>query len=195
MKQFKVPVCAERWFCRNETECSHGVYSLCAHTRYLNIPSVVDGDDWCQASGKAGEFSRERVQGRGVLLTGVPLCLSLPGGDRTVLVGEQNLLQLTHLRPQRRHLVLEKTNTVSVLLRGVECVSVSVYLSERVSPVAAGSCASAPRLSSPAMTPRVSFSAGSVWLQPGYVQETSACARRGRALSSSCVGCLLLLPS
>lgn len=36
----------------------------------------------------------------GVLLTGVPLCLSLPGGDRTVLMGEQNLLQLTHLRPQ-----------------------------------------------------------------------------------------------
>lgn len=39
-------------------------------------------------------------QGRGVLLTGVPLCLSLPGGDRTVLMGEQDLLQLTHLRPQ-----------------------------------------------------------------------------------------------
>lgn len=34
------------------------------------------------------------------LCSGVPLCLSLPGGDRTVLMGEQNLLQLTHLRPQ-----------------------------------------------------------------------------------------------
>lgn len=37
-----------------------------------------------------------RRTGYGILLTGVPLCLSLPGGDRTVLVGEQNLLQLTH---------------------------------------------------------------------------------------------------
>ena len=57
----------------------------------------MDGDDWCQESGKAGDISREGVQGMGVLLTGVPLCLSLPGGDRTVFVGEQNLLQLTHL--------------------------------------------------------------------------------------------------
>lgn len=36
----------------------------------------------------------------GILLTGVPLCLSLPSGDRTVLVGEQDLFQLTHLRSQ-----------------------------------------------------------------------------------------------
>lgn len=35
--------------------------------------------------------------GEGVLLTGVPLCLSLAGSDRTVLVGQQNLLQLTDL--------------------------------------------------------------------------------------------------
>lgn len=47
-----------------------------------------------------------RGTGYEVLLTGVPLCLSLPGSNRTVLVGEQNLLQLTHLRPQRRHLIL-----------------------------------------------------------------------------------------
>lgn len=61
----------------------------------------MDGDDWYQASGKAAEIDRERCRvGRGGLLTGVPLCLSLPGRDRTVLVGEQNLLQLTHLRPQ-----------------------------------------------------------------------------------------------
>lgn len=38
-----------------------------------------------------------RGTGYGILLTGVPLCLSLPSGDRTVLVGEQNLFQLTHL--------------------------------------------------------------------------------------------------
>ena len=105
---------------------------LCAHTRYLNIPSVVDGDDWCQASGKAGEFSRERVQGRGVLLTGVPLRLSLPGGDRTVLVGEQNLLQLTHLRPQRRHLVLEKTNTEYPPERCGVCVCECVLVGARL---------------------------------------------------------------
>lgn len=64
---------------------------------------MVDGDDWCQASGTAGESSREEVRDGEegevgwLLLTGVPLCLSLPGGDGAILVGEQNLLQLTHL--------------------------------------------------------------------------------------------------
>jgi len=62
------------------------------------LPSVVDGDDWCLASGKAGEMGEVGGSaGSGVLLTGVPLCLSLPGGDGTVLMGQQNLLQLTHL--------------------------------------------------------------------------------------------------
>lgn len=41
---------------------------------------------------KLVRFLERGGAGQGVLLTGVPLCLSLPGGDRTVLVGEQNLL-------------------------------------------------------------------------------------------------------
>lgn len=54
---------------------------------------------------------------------------------------------------------------------------------------------STPRLFSPATTPIVSSSVGSVWLQLGSVPETSACARQGHALLSSCDGChLLLLP-
>lgn len=55
-----------------------------------------------------------------------------------------------------------------------------------MSPVAAGSCASVPRLSSPATTPRVSSSACSGWLPRGCVPGTSASARRGPALLSSC---------
>lgn len=54
------------------------------------------------------------VRGKGwVLLTGVPLCFSLPSGDGTILVCEQDLLQLTHLRSQWRHLVL-RTHRIRV---------------------------------------------------------------------------------
>lgn len=42
------------------------------------------------------------------------------------------------------------------------------------------------------MTPTVSFSVGSGWLQPDYAPETSAFARPGPALLSFCDGCCLL---
>lgn len=50
---------------------------------------------------------------------------------------------------------------------------------------------SALQLSSPAMTPTLSSSAGSGWPQLGYVPETSACAHLGLALLTSCDGFLL----
>lgn len=59
--------------------------------------------------------------------------------------------------------------------------------------VAAGLCASALQLSSPATTPTLSSSAGSGWPRLGYVPEISACARLGPALLTSCAGCRLLL--
>lgn len=62
------------------------------------------------------------------------------------------------------------------------CVCLSVHSP----PVAAGLCASALQLSSPKTTPTVFFFGGTVWLRPGSVQETSACARQGPALPSSC---------
>lgn len=68
-----------------------------------------------------------------------------------------------------------------------------VYLSESVPPVAADLYASTPQLSSPVTTPTASSSVGSEWLQPGYAPGTSACARQGRALPSSCDGCRCLL--
>lgn len=55
--------------------------------------------------------------------------------------------------------------------------------------VAAGLCASTLQLSSPATTPTLSSSVGSGWLLPGYAPGTSACARQGLALLSSCDGC------
>lgn len=71
-----------------------------------------------------------------------------------------------------------------------------VCLVVSVPPVVGGLCVSTPQLSSPATTPIVSSSVGSGWLQLGSVPETSACARQGHALQSSCDGChlLLLLP-
>lgn len=54
---------------------------------------------------------------------------------------------------------------------------------------------STPQLSSPATTPIVSSSVGSGWLQLGSVPETSAGARQGHALLTSCGGYRLLLLS
>ena len=61
---------------------------------------------WCAlvmtAPGKATDSEGWGGGGEGGegLLTGVPLCLSLVCGDGTVLVGQENLLQLAHLGPQ-----------------------------------------------------------------------------------------------
>lgn len=124
-----------------------------------------------------------------VLLTGVHLCLSLTCSNRTVFVGEQNLFELTHFSSQCCHLILQTHgNTMS---RTVD--STCGRPTDGGSPVAAGLCASTPRLSSPATTPRVSSSVCSGWLRHGYVPGTSASAHRGPALLSSCDARLPLL--
>lgn len=124
-----------------------------------------------------------------VLLTGVHLCLSLTCSNRTVFVGEQNLFELTHFSSQCCHFILQThRNTMSCTVD-----STCGRPTDGGSPVAAGLCASTPRLSSPATTPRVSSSVCSGWLRHGYVPGTSASAHRGPALLSSCDARLLLL--
>ena len=44
-----------------------------------------------------GERGHGGCDGLGVLLTGVPLSFSLPGGDRTVFVSQHDLFHLTDL--------------------------------------------------------------------------------------------------
>lgn len=130
-----------------------------------------------------------RVLGEKFLLTGVHLCLSLTCSNRTVFVGEQNLFELTHFSSQCGHFILQNTQKQ----RELDCGCDLWPPTDTGSPVAAGLCASAPRLSSPATTPKVSSSVCSGWPRPGSAPGTSASAHRGPALLSSCGGRLLLL--
>lgn len=123
------------------------------------------------------------------LLTGVHLCLSLACSNGTVFVGEQNLFELTHFRSQCCHFVLQTHRKTMSCGAGSACARPA----DGGSPVAAGLCASAPRPSSPATTPKVSSSVCSGWLRRGSVPGTSASAHRGPAPLSSCGARLLLL--